>query len=75
MLVLFKEIGSYHYINSSLEHLEKMSLLDALEHLFQQPINIVMVEQFIESKATLKKMYNLKQANPKLLLMDALSHV
>lgn len=51
-----------------------MSLLNALEHLFQQPINIVMEEQFIESKATLKKMYDLKQANPK-LLMNALLKV
>lgn len=75
VLALSKEIGSYNHTYSSLEQLEKMSLLDALEHLFLQPVNCVMEELFIESKATLKKVYDLKQANPKLLLMNALLHV
>jgi len=69
---LAREIGAYHYTYSSLEELQRMDLREALQHLFLQPVNAVMEHEYKVSKVTLKVMYNLKRANPNLLLMNAL---
>ncbi|NGM81309.1 hypothetical protein G5B47_02655 [Paenibacillus sp. 7124] len=74
MMDLAKEIGSNHHTYVSLEQLKEMELQRALECLFVEPINHGAMFHFKESGASLRRLYELKQANPKYYLMDALMY-
>ncbi|QUL57340.1 hypothetical protein KDC22_13230 [Paenibacillus tritici] len=75
MIHLAQEIGAYHYEYEDLEQLELMEPQKALERLFLQPINYGAMLQFKESGASLKRLYELKQANPKYYFMEVLMYV
>jgi hypothetical protein len=69
---LAREVGSYHYGYENLEQLEEMDVKDALERLFNQPLNSGKIEAFKASKVTLRELFEIKQTNPRQHFMSAL---
>lgn len=69
---LAREVGSYHYEYKNYEELEKMDVKEALERLFNQPLNRGKIEAFRVSTTTLRELYMLKQNNPSQHFMTSL---
>jgi hypothetical protein len=72
---LAREIGSYHHEFTSFESLKNMDEKEALERLFNEPMNGAKLYEYKESRATLERLYELKQDKPRLSLMKSLLYI
>lgn len=83
LLKLAKEIGSYHYPNTTLDELLNMEEWEALERLFVEPVNRAKLfrvyEHVIKASETfadgLKRLYNFRIHNTDKALMELLLYV